>query len=71
MILIPERTHHKPSEERGMRNTNLRPKFRGLEILKQNQSLKKLFRTQSAVSQKNSEFCKYARYFNCLQECPE
>ena len=71
MILMPERTHHKPFTDYGIRNTNLIPKIRILEFSMQNQPLKQTIRIRYALKPKNSEFCKYSGYLNHLQESPE
>ena len=71
MILIPECTHHKPFTDYGIRNTNLNPKIRILEFSMQNQLLNQKIRIRYALKPKNSEFCKYSRYLNHLQESPE
>ena len=71
MILAPESTHHKPCMDHGMRNTNLKPKFHGLKISMQNQSLDQPSRTQIGPCDKISAFWKYPRYFNHLPRGPE
>jgi len=71
MIMAPESTHHKPCMDRGMRNTNLKPKFHGLEISMQNHALNQPSRTQIGPCEKISAFWKYPQYFNHLQRGPE